>query len=244
VEAGDPDRFLAAMAAPPTVRGGLFVLYALNLEIAKAPFITQEPMIAEMRLQWWRDALEEIRNGGPVRRHEVVTPLALVLDAQAATDLDTLVEARRADIEGTQPDDFGQILRYVDATAGGLLWTAARLVGTGAEGPVRAAGRAQGLAAYLSAVPDLTARGRHPLPQGDKFAAMRALAEMGLTALAQARKDRPKGQKRAVMSVMAGVDHVLRRVQADPQAALDGPVTQGVFRNALGFSITALTGRF
>jgi phytoene/squalene synthetase len=61
---GDPDRFLAAMAAPPAARRVLLPLYAFNLEVARAPQVTAEPMIAEMRLQWWRDALAEIAAGG------------------------------------------------------------------------------------------------------------------------------------------------------------------------------------
>ena len=84
VERGDPDRFAAAMAAPVRARAVLFPLYAFNLEVARAPWLTQESMIAEMRLQWWRDALEEIRAGGLVRRHEVVTPLADT--SQSTTD--------------------------------------------------------------------------------------------------------------------------------------------------------------
>ena len=71
VEKGDPDRFLAAMAAPVAARRVLFPLYALNIEVARAPWVTEEAMIAEMRLQWWRDALAEIAAGGQVRRHEV-----------------------------------------------------------------------------------------------------------------------------------------------------------------------------
>ena len=51
VERGDPDRFLATMAAPVALRATLFPLYAFNVEIARAPWVTQEPMIAEMRLQ-------------------------------------------------------------------------------------------------------------------------------------------------------------------------------------------------
>ncbi|TNF18762.1 MAG: phytoene synthase, partial [Rhodobacteraceae bacterium] len=54
VEKGDPDRFASAMAAPVAARARLFPLYAFNLEVARAPWVTQEPMIAEMRLQWWR----------------------------------------------------------------------------------------------------------------------------------------------------------------------------------------------
>ena len=96
VRRGDPDRFLAAMAAPPAARNVLFPLYAFNVEVSRAPWVTPEPLIAEMRLQWWRDALAEIAAGAPVRRHEVTTPLAAVLDAEGARLLDALVEARRA----------------------------------------------------------------------------------------------------------------------------------------------------
>ena len=50
VQRADPDRFMAAMAAPVAARRVLFPLYALNVEIARAPWVTQEAMIAEMRL--------------------------------------------------------------------------------------------------------------------------------------------------------------------------------------------------
>ena len=92
VQKADPDRFAATMAAKPAAREKLLPIYAFNVEVARAPWVTQESMIAEMRLQWWRDALEEIKAGGMVRRHEVVTPLALVLDGESAALLDQLIE--------------------------------------------------------------------------------------------------------------------------------------------------------
>ena len=69
-------------------------------------------MIAEMRLQWWRDVLEQIRSGGGARRHEVVTPLARVLDAEMTDLLDALIAARRWDTERAPFDsdaDFAAI---------------------------------------------------------------------------------------------------------------------------------------
>ena len=71
VERGDPDRFAAVMAAPMPLRARLWPLYAFNLEIARAPWVTKEPMIAEMRLQWWRDVVAE----SAPRAHEVAGPL-------------------------------------------------------------------------------------------------------------------------------------------------------------------------
>ena len=88
VEQGDPDRFRTVMAAPVAARRVLFPLYAFNVEVSRAPWVTQEPMIAEMRLQWWRDALEEIAKGKAVRKHEVTTPLAEVIDPEKAKMLD------------------------------------------------------------------------------------------------------------------------------------------------------------
>jgi 15-cis-phytoene synthase len=48
VQRGDPDRFAAVMAAPVEARARLFVIYAWNLEVARAPWVTSEPLIAEM----------------------------------------------------------------------------------------------------------------------------------------------------------------------------------------------------
>jgi NADH dehydrogenase [ubiquinone] 1 alpha subcomplex assembly factor 6 len=56
----DPDRYLTALFAPDRRREGLFALYAFNLEVARAREAVREPMMGLIRLQWWRDALEEI----------------------------------------------------------------------------------------------------------------------------------------------------------------------------------------
>ena len=100
VERADIDRFKSAMTAPLKFRGDLMVLYAFNLEVARAPWVTKEPMIAEMRLQWWRDVVEGIDADKAPRAHEVATPLdALVRRACiSCDDLDAMIAARRWDI--------------------------------------------------------------------------------------------------------------------------------------------------
>ena len=60
VARADPDRFAAVMAAPFDARAVLLPIYAAAAEVARAPWMTQEPVIAEMRLQWWRDVFEEM----------------------------------------------------------------------------------------------------------------------------------------------------------------------------------------
>ena len=172
VAKGDPDRFAAAMAAPVEARQVLFPLYAFNVEIAHAPWVTQEPMIAEMRLQWWRDALEEIGRGGPVRMHEVATPLAKIIGADGAAILDRLVQSRRWDVYRDGFKSENHFSEYLDATGGGLMWASALTLGADrtaesseadAEKAVRRFGRATAFVRFMQAVPALTARGCKPL---------------------------------------------------------------------------------
>ncbi len=186
VHQGDPDRFAATMASPVQARRILFPLFAFNVEASRAPWVTKEPMIAEMRLQWWRDALEEIADGRPARRHEVVTPLAACLRPEQARLLDGLVEARRWDIGSDPFDDEGAMWRYLDATTGTLLWVAAEALGAPSddEPGVRQAARAVALANWMLALPELEARGKRPMHDGrpETLAALAAGALRDLTA--------------------------------------------------------------
>lgn len=183
VAKGDPDRYLAAMAGPVEARRVLLPLYAFNVEVARAPWVASEPMIGEMRLQWWRDALEEIGSGSPVRKHEVTVPLADVLDAAGARLLDRGVAARRWDLYRDPFEDMAHFNDYLDRTGGTLMWVAARALGSRpeAEDVVRRYGAAAALARFLQAVPELEARGRVPLVDGRT----EAVAELAGTALAR-----------------------------------------------------------
>lgn len=190
VQRGDPDRFLAAMAAPVAAREVLFPLYAFNVEVSRAPWVTEEPMIAEMRLQWWRDALAEIAEGKPPRAHEVAAPLAQVIRARGlpVSLLDEAVAARRWDIYREPFEDAAHLDEYLDRTAGHLLWLSCLALGAGAglERAARDAGRGAGIANWLRAVPELVARGRVPLLDG-RAPALQALAGEGLARLRAAR---------------------------------------------------------
>ncbi len=180
VAKGDPDRHLAAMAVPVEARRVLFPLYAFNVEVARAPWVASEPMIGEMRLQWWRDALEEIAQGRPVRKHEVTVPLAEVLDAEGARLLDLAVAARRWDLYRDPFEDQAHFNEYLDRTGGALMWVVARALGApeAAETVVRRYGTAAALARFLQAIPELEARGRVPLVDGRPDAVARLAGEV------------------------------------------------------------------
>lgn len=244
-ERGDPLRFRAAMAAPVAARRILFPLYAFNVEVSRAPWMTQEPMIAEMRLQWWRDVCEEIADGKPVRRHEVATPLADVIDKDDARLLDELVAARRWDIYKDPFEDEAHFDRYLDQTSGHLTWVAARRLGAADEATVRGAAYAIGVAGWLRAIPELEARGRVPLLDGTS-AGVSALAEKALSKLRQARVQRKKisAPARAALLHLGAVEPILRSAQRTPQAVGEGLLSDPVEADRFGLTWRAMTGRW
>ncbi len=223
VQSGDPDRFLAAMAAPSAARQVLFPIYALNVEAARAPWVTQEPMIAEMRLQFWRDALDEIAAGKPPKRHEVVEPLAAVIDAEGARLLDLSVAARRWEIAREPFATASQLEGHLWDLAGGLMWAAARALGAEDEAAVRGTGYAGGLAGWLAAVPALAARGLSPLPDVSD-AGIRGLAERGLDRLGPV-----SGAARPAALAAWEAGPVLARARRDPARVREGRLGRAPF---------------
>lgn len=224
VERGDPDRFLAAMAAPVVARAKLFPLYAFNLEVARAPWITSEPVIAQMRLQWWRDAVAEVVAGEPARAHEVAGPLAEVIrDARLPASLfSTLITAREWDIEGAPFADEEAVIGHIDRGAGSLTVLTALALGAdpAQETALREAAIAGGIANWLMAVPALDALGRRPLAHAT-LAEVRNLADYGLTMLSRHRRT---DFGPAVPALRAGwrAADLLRQARRDPQAVPDG----------------------
>ena len=201
---GDPDRFRTALFAPPEKREGLFALYAFNLEIAKIAPMVSEPMIGEIRLQWWRDTLEMIYVENRIRHHEVAQPLAAVIRAAALPrePFDALIDARARDLDPGFPQDIPTLNSYLRDTAGSLTLLAARsLCDADVDTVAMEAGAAIGTARYLAAVPILAVQGGKPLPGDIDWRVLRkgeadpalgniGLIESGLAAAATARQAR------------------------------------------------------
>ncbi|MGA0542730.1 squalene/phytoene synthase family protein [Neotabrizicola sp. VNH66] len=248
VERSDPERYLAVMAAPVWARERLFPLYAFNLEVARAPWVTKEAMIAEMRLQWWREVVEAAP-AGPDRAHEVAGPLQrLIREAGLPLPvLDRLIAARRHDAWAEPFVSTAALEEFLEDTGGGLMWLAARALGApdGAEAAVRGYGWASGLANYLRAVPELVARGRAPLPE-DGLEAVAALARQGLVRLAAAQAARRTLPRGAAPALLAGwqAGPLLRLAAEDPAAVAEGRLQLSEFARRWGLLRQAFTGRW
>ena len=113
LQKSDPQRFRSIMAAPEKLRPYYFVIFAFNVEISRAPYITKEPMIAEIRLQWWLDALDEIIGEKAVRKHFVATPLSKYIGKIQAKELKVLVNARKWDVYSNKFRNFSELKKYL-----------------------------------------------------------------------------------------------------------------------------------
>lgn len=244
VERGDPDRFLTARG-PAAAR--LMPLYAFNLEIARAPWVTREPMIAEMRLAWWHEALEEIGAGTAPRAHEVTEPLAGVIREAGLPQepFHAMIEARRWDIEAAPFADTAALWAHMEATAGNLMWLAARSLGAPetARDVVHGFGTGAGLAAWFRAAPQLAALGRAPLPDGADVA---ALAREGLARMARARSRRGELPAQALPAMLAGweASAVLAQAARDPEAVSAGRLGRSEFARRWGLMLRGVSGRW
>ncbi|HEY8697980.1 MAG TPA: squalene/phytoene synthase family protein [Rhizomicrobium sp.] len=231
----DPDRYFATLFAPAQTRPHLFALYAFNYEIARVGEAVREPMMGEIRLQWWREAIAGARDGRP-REHEVARALAEMFTSAALPPelFDAVIEARRNDLDPSPFADLAALEDYADATSGNVMRLAARILGAGVryDDLAREAGIAYALAGLLQAIPYHAARGAVLLPRdmlqagslsrddvlAGKSAGLRpvieSLAARARTRLAAARKlPRPK-QALAAFLPAALVPLKLKRLTA------------------------------
>ncbi|MEM6421481.1 MAG: squalene/phytoene synthase family protein [Pseudomonadota bacterium] len=123
----DPPLFLAALFAREPARERLMVLSAFDIElsraVAKARETTEAPMLARMRLQFWRDRLAAAEMGDApgleVAAHEVAGPLHDLLTGHLAgsiAEAEALIEAREAELDA--PFDAGTWAHWVETRFG------------------------------------------------------------------------------------------------------------------------------
>jgi len=165
----DHDRFLASLLLPADRRAAVWALLAFNLEIARVREAVSQPIIGQIRLQWWRDAIDEIYTGKLPRRHEVVEPLAVAIEAHrlTRTHFDTLIDGRDFDLGDEPPASLAALETYLEKTSSRLIDLQLEILGI--EAPVafeaaRHIGIAWGLIGLVRALPFHVAQGRLYLP--------------------------------------------------------------------------------
>lgn len=235
----DHDRYLTALFAPGSAREDLFALYAFNLEVAKTREVVSEPMLGQIRLQWWRETVEEAFAGTP-KHHEVVMPLAAAIGRHQPDRslFERLIDGREADLEDEAPADLDCLINYAEVTGAPVMQLAAQFLGARDAATLEAArlvGTGWALTGILRAVPFL-ARGRRSRlpanlmtafgvsepalfelkPEPGLAKVVAAVAEAAADKLRAARALRGQTDKAALAALLPArlADHYLRRLKA------------------------------
>jgi phytoene synthase len=153
VRAADPDRYFSVLFAPAPLRPVLFALYAFNHEVARIAETVREPMLGAIRLEWWRETVEQAAKGAP-RNHDVARGLAALFAAHKLEPavLEGIIAARAFDASAEQFADFAALEDYLDATGGALMRAGCIILG-GDPAIARPAALAYGLAGLLRSLP-------------------------------------------------------------------------------------------
>ncbi|MDB5591897.1 phytoene/squalene synthase family protein [Enterovirga sp.] len=165
----DRDRYWSALLAPADKRPHLFALYAFSAEVARVRDAISAPMPGEIRLQWWRDAVEGLGRGdvgaNPVAAALEDTIGRFALPRQALVDL---IDARVFDLYDDPMPSVGDLEGYLGETSSALIRLASLVLADGQDpGGAEAAGHAgvaYGLTGLLRALPWQARQGRLYLP--------------------------------------------------------------------------------
>ncbi|MEX3009194.1 phytoene/squalene synthase family protein [Hoeflea sp. TYP-13] len=166
---GDRDRYLCALLTPDHARGAVSALYAFNLEIARVRDNITEPMMGEVRLQWWRDLFD-----GNAHGEAHANPIAAaVMETVERYDLSpvpfrNMIDARQFDLYDDPMPDRNAFEGYAGETASALIQLGANVLSAdGALQTANAAGHAgvaQLAAGTLLLLPVHRARGQVYVP--------------------------------------------------------------------------------
>lgn len=221
----DRDRFLTALFAPADRRDDLMALYAFNAELARIRSSVSEMLIGRMKLQWWKDAVENIYAGnGAPKGHPVAEALGRIIIRHnlSGVHFETMFAAREKDFEeiepSSNPTNAKSLESYAENTASRLTCLVLQLLGVEKETSYQAAqhvGVAYALTGILRAVLMHARENRLYLPQ-DRMAAA------GLTGLQDVHLRRNSQALAAIIKELAATAsaHVTRArtIKVEPTA--------------------------
>lgn len=221
VRGHDRDRYLSCLFAPDDKRPHLLALYAFNAEVLRIRDSVSDPNLGLIRLQWWRDTIESICDGGETPHHPVAEALAAAIAAgglprEALLDL---VTAHEFDLYHDRMPDVVSLEAYLGEAYSRLIQMAAMLLDRGAAPKASdcagLAGVAQGLALILG-----DPRHRDPfLPPGMDVQGAISHAENRLSQAMLLLNDLPKSLLPAFLPVsLTGL--YLKSLAAAPDAPL------------------------
>lgn len=168
----DPDRTMATSFLGASERARVITLILFAHEIARARATVSEAGLAAIRLQWWRDVVEQIYTGAVVRAQPIAVALAAtVKDADLPRAyLDAMIDGYERELDAAPFATWGELETYLDAIYGNFnrlafLATGTKIINVPIDQTARATGIAWGLARLIAGTPQWSARRSTWLPR-------------------------------------------------------------------------------
>jgi phytoene synthase len=166
VRVADRDRYLSVLYAPEEKRSALYALYAFDAEIASVRDRVRQALPGEIRLQWWRDAIQNDQpQGHPLAAELLAAIRSYELPRKA---FDDYLEARIFDLYDDPMPSRADLEGYCGETASALIQLAClvldRDAAPGASDAAGHGGCAQAIAGLIRSLPLHRARGQCYLP--------------------------------------------------------------------------------
>ncbi|HEX5957526.1 MAG TPA: squalene/phytoene synthase family protein [Hyphomicrobiaceae bacterium] len=178
--AGEPDRYLAALLAPPPQRDALVALAAFSTELSRIPLrVVREPLMAQLRLEWWRAAIADATDGeGKGAGHAVADAMRAAIRKfrLPAALLDNLIDAHALLLSDQPFLNAAAVDDFLWQAEGALFALSAGVMGAETDGDdvgaaSAAAGRAYGGVRLLQSLPRSLSLGRIPVAANELVAA-------------------------------------------------------------------------
>lgn len=264
---GDRNRYLSVLFAPKKCRSALASLYAFNIEVSRIAETVHQPMIGEIRLRWWRDAIdgEKAGSGNPVLNALLATIDQFDLPKAA---LLRYCDARVFDLYNDPMPDITALEGYCGETASTLLQLSCQMLDSNAARLATDVsghgGVAQALCGLLRSLPIIKARGQcyFPSHMGDhspndflvspqvssgKFqekllSPVIALARQHYRKFYEDYRKLPDSLKPAFLS-LAIVPEALGKIENKGESAFDQCVNLSPLRRYFLITKAAITGR-
>ena len=170
----EPDATLATSFLEPDARARVIALLLFGHEIGRARTVVSEPGLAAIRLQWWRDTIDQIYTSKVVRAQPTAIALAETVREVALPRqlFDEMINGYEAELEAQPFAAWQDLYEYLSATHGNLMRLCLLAAGTPTitstlNEAARQAGTAWGLSQLMRALPQWCSRRSLWLPKTD-----------------------------------------------------------------------------
>lgn len=162
----DFDRYACCLFAPLEQRADMTALFLFNATLAQIRDQVTEPVLGQIRLQWWRDALSALSGGGKAPAQPTLTSIATWCERGFdLSPLQMLIDARAADLENPPFPALANYDAYRQNSSRPLGLMAARLLGQERHAALYADSmELYATVGLLRAVPHWVRRRQLPLP--------------------------------------------------------------------------------